>query len=356
MKTIARIMAICLALSTGINANAQFATKSSDSTPTGTVVYSLPMTAITFKVDAVKEEFIAGPYAQYAKKYMGTDARTQNEVNYSLRSISMRPYLEADPSVRIPVNIKSKGAASANFLTLCSQGLIVTSDSYAGKSESWRFPSIAANDQFAGKDVESSLTEATTTLYKMVKTDKGFERVSVSQSQVVEKSAEKKAAETAATIFKLRNMRMAIVTGDTDATYSGEAMEAAVKELLRMEDEYMSLFYGVTQESIQTMNFDVVPSADNKSQMYVAFRLSDTEGLLPESNMSGRPIVLQLEADNFSAAGTPAAKSGDVVYFRVPRTVTAKVLDGENMLMQSRIPVYQLGETQSFPLSSTILK
>ena len=350
-------MAVCLALSAGIGANAQITGKSSESVPSGTVVYSLPMTAITFKVDAVKEEFTAGPYAQYAKKYMGTEARTSDGVNYSLRSITMRPYLEADPSVRIPVNIKSKGVASANFLSLCSQGLIVTADSYAGKSESWRFPSIAANDQFAGKDVESSLTEATTTLYKTVKTDKGFERVSVSQSQVVEKSAEKKAAETAATIFNLRKMRMAIVTGDTDATYSGEAMDAAVKELIRMEDEYMSLFYGVTSESIQTMNFDVVPSADSKSQMYVAFRISDTEGLLPESNLSGRPIVLELEADGFGKSdNSTSGKSSDVVYYRVPRTVTAKVLDGENMLMQSRIPVYQLGEVQSFPISSTLLK
>lgn len=319
--------------------------KAGKSAPSGSVVYSLPVTSITFQVDAVREDFIAGPYAAYAKKYMGSEAKTSNEVNYYLKSIKLVPYLEADPTVRYAVNLKGK---AADFMTLCSQGLVVASDSYTGKEELWRFPSLAGNDRFAGKDAGDNLSTATTTLYKTVKTAKGYERVAVSQSQVVEKSAEKKAAETAATIFKLRNMRMAIVTGDTDATYSGEAMAAAIEELLRMEEEYMSLFYGTTVESIQTMNFDVVPRSDRKEQKYVAFRLSETEGLLPESDLSGRPIVLDLELDDLAAGGSDGR--GDGIFYRVPRTATARVMDGANMLLQTRIPIYQLGETLVFPI------
>ena len=339
---IAALAAGLLAFSQG--ASAQILTQGK-SAPAGAVVYSLPVTSITFNVDAVREDFIAGPYAQYAKKYMGSEARTSNEVNYYLKSIKLVPYLEADPSVRYSVNLKGK---SADYMALCSQGLVVASDSYTGKAEMWRFPSLAGNDQFAGKDVDNNLSTTTTTLYKTVRTANGYERVAVNQSQVVEKSAEKKAAETAATIFKLRSMRMAIVTGDTDATYSGEAMAAAIAELLRMEEEYMSLFYGTTVETVQTMNFDVVPQADRKDQKYVAFRLSETEGLLPASDLSGRPIVLDLELDDLVA--TPSARGGDGIYYRIPRTATARVLDGGQMLLQTRIPVYQLGETLTFPI------
>jgi hypothetical protein len=172
-------------------------------------------------------------------------------------------------------------------------------------------------------------------------------KVYAANSPVLYLEGEKKAAETAATIFKLRSMRMAIVTGDTDATYSGEAMESAIKELLRMENEYMSLFYGTTVESIQTMNFDVVPQADRKEQKYVAFRLSDTEGLLPPSDLSGRPIVLDLELDELVATSD---SRGDGIFYRIPRTATARVLDGGNMLLQTRIPIYQLGQTLTFPI------
>ena len=340
-------MIAALLLGVSAAAPAQILNKVSAS-PSGTVVYSLPVTAINFSVDAVREDFIAGPYAQYAKKYMGSDARTSNEVNYYLKSIKVVPYLEADPSVRISVNLKKEGAGDS-FLKLCSQGLVVASDSYTGKEELWRFPSLAGNDQFAGKDVDNNLSTATTTLYKTVKTATGYEKVAVSQSQVVEKSSEKKAAETAATIFKLRSMRMAIVTGDTDATYSGEAMASAIKELLRMEEEYMSLFFGTTVESVQTMSFDVVPKAASKDHMYVAFRLSDTDGLLPASDLSGRPIVLDLELEGAAAPAAASGKSNGIVY-RVPRIATARVLDGSQMLLQTRIPMYQFGETMNFPL------
>jgi len=340
-KTLTLMFAILLAV---MPARAQILGKDAGATIKGTVVYSLPVTTITFQVDAVREDFIAGPYASYAKKYMGSEAKTANEVNYYLKSIKLVPYLEADPAVRYTAKLNG----DANFLELCSQGLVVASDSYTGKEEIWRFPSIAGGDRYAGKDVDNNLSTATTTLYKTVKTANGYEKVAVSQSQVVEKSAEKKAAETAATIFKLRSMRMAIVTGDTDATYSGEAMNAAINELLRMEEEYMSLFYGTTVESIQTMNFDVVPQHGRKEQKYVAFRISDTEGLLPESDLSGRPVVLDLELEPLVVPQSD--DRGNVIYYRIPRTATARVLDGANILMQTRIPIYQLGEVQTFPI------
>ncbi|MCF0173364.1 MAG: DUF4831 family protein [Bacteroidales bacterium] len=356
MKKIAKILvAASVAAAPFVTADAQQLFKGSE-VPSGVVIYSLPSTSLTFCVEAVREDFKAGPYAQYAQKYMGSEARTSDEVTYSLKSIDLVPYLEADPSVRMAINLKGKATASANFLQFCSQGLIVASDSYTGKAEAWRFPSIANNDQFAGKDVDGNLTDANTTLYRTVKTSTGgYEKVSVSQKQVVEKSAEKKAAETAATIFELRRQRLAIVTGDTDATYSGEAMGAAIGEINRLESEYMSLFYGKSIESVERMNFDVVPSADKKDQMYVAFRLSDSDGLLPASDVMGRPIVLQLELDNLvQNTVKEASKGGETIFYRVPRTATARVLDGEKMLLQTRIPIYQLGQTMSFPLGTAI--
>ena len=359
MKKLTKTFCVMLCMVAGAHAaNAQMLSQSEEQ-PSGTVIYSLPSTSIMMTVVAEKETFIAGPYAQYAQKYMGSEARTEDAVTYTLKSIDLAPYLEADPSTRIAINLSGKGTPAANFLQLCSQGLIVASDSYTGKPEAWRFPSIANNDVFAGKDVDGNLTSTTTTLYKTVNTAEGFQRVAVSQSQVVEKSLEKKAQETANTIFDLRRSRMQIVTGDTDATYSGEAMQAAIAEITRMEQEYMSLFYGTSVTSLQTMNFDVVPTASNAKQMYVAFRISETEGLLPANEVAGRPIVLELTYDkpaSVTTAGVSSSKgaAAGMVYYRVPVVATARVMDGSQMLLQTRIPVYQLGQTVSFPLNSVL--
>ena len=363
MKRLTKTLCALLCLLAGLQmANAQIL-EAGQEQPSGVVIYSLPSTSIMLTVTAEKETFVAGPYAQFAQKYMGSEARTEDAVTYTLKSIDMAPYLEADPSTRIALNISGRGNAAANFLQLCSQGLIVASDSYTGKPEAWRFPSIANTDVFAGKDVESNLTSATTTLYKTVNTAEGFQRVAVSQSQVVEKSLEKKAQETANAIFDLRKSRMQIVTGDTDATYSGEAMQAAISEITRMEQEYMSLFYGASTTSVQTMNFDVVPTApanaSSRQQMYVAFRLSETEGLLPANDVSGRPIVLELSFDKapeVTTGGVASAKllPSSTVYYRVPVIATARIMDGSQMLLQTRVPVYQFGQTVSFPLNSVL--
>ena len=155
-------------------------------------------------------------------------------------------------------------------------------------------------------------------------------------------------------IFTLRQKRIDILTGDTDVTYSGEAMSAVLDEITRLEQEYLSLFIGKSVKQPQTLVFDVVPSAANNKQMYIAFRISDNQGLLPANNVGGRPIVLELVADgeniqNVSAAEATANSKGRIVY-RKPVTVIARVLDGQNILMQGRVPVYQFGKVLSFPV------
>ncbi len=350
LKFILAAAVLCFA----INANGQIL-QPGQAAPAGSIIYSLPSTTILLEVTAEHESFVAGPYAKYAQKYLGIDARTESGDSYKISSIELMPYIEADPSVRVAINLGAAKGASANFLNFCSQGLIITSDSYTGKEARWRFPSVVNESEFAASGATSNLDNRVTTLYKSVATSSGLEKVPVQQTQVVEKSLEKKAEETAALIFALREKRMDIITGNTDATYSGEAMGAAIAEITRLEQEYLSLFIGKGITDTQSMTFDVVPKADNGAQMYIAFRISDTQGLMPASNMGGRPIVLELQREPSAAViSETAASAKGKIYYRNPATMVVKVLDGQKLLLQSRMPVYQLGETLSFPIDIAI--
>lgn len=325
--------------------------------PAGAVVYSLPSTTIALKVTAEHEAYQAGPYAMYAKKYLGIDVRQGSGDFYTIKFVEMVPYVEADPKVSAAVNLQGSKVAPANFLSLCSQGLVVLQDGYTGKAAAWRFPSAVNAQEFLAGST-SNIGNTTTTLYKTVVGADGVEKVPVKQTQAVEKSLEKKAEETAELIFRLRQKRVDIITGDTDATFSGEAMGATLAEIQRLEDEYMSMFIGKSVKDEQTMVFDVVPDASKQKHMYIAFRLSDTQGLLPANNMQGRPFVLELVADGEPIAPTAVsdaalATKGRVAY-RKPVTVVAKLMDGQKVLMQARVPVYQLGKIMSFPLDVTL--
>lgn len=331
------------------------AQKSSD--PVGFLTYSLPSTTISLDVEAVQEKFYAGPYARYAEKYLGIKARQTDETTFQITQIRMVPLLEADQSRRYTVNVK-KGTIDATFLKLSASGLVSFSDANFGDESVWRFPTRTQGD-FSDKGVSSNLTSEATTLYRNSKTESAYSRVAVQQSMVVEKSLEQKAAETAEMILKLRQQRLQIVTGDTDATYSGEAMGAAIEEITRLEKEYMTLFIGYSDFQQQKMRFDVIPQPGLESQMYVAFRLSDTAGLVPADNLSGKPIVMEIVPQAFAEPQVSAdilANAKEVeVYYRIPAICTVKLMDGANLLLQSRMPVYQLGKESSLPVN-VILK
>ena len=319
--------------------------------PAGTISYALPQTSISFEVSAVQEKFFAGPYAKYAQKYLGVQARQEDATTFTVSSVKITPYIEADQNSRYVVTFSGKGAASS-FLKMTSQGLVAVTDGNFGEESAWKF-TLGGDADFSSKGVSSNFTSTTTTLYQKSSSENAAGKIAVQQDMVVEKSPEKKAQEAANMIFSLRKTRIQIVTGDTDATYSGEAMASVLSELERLEAEYMTLFVGYTQVQTQTKTFDVIPDNSSKSHVFVAFRLSDTEGLLPSDNMGGKPYIVELKEQTIGEAHTDlksSARKGGAIMYRIPAICTLKLTDGVNCLLQTRVPVYQYGVDKSYPI------
>ena len=320
----------------------------------GAVVYSLPQTVLSVTVKAQREAFTAGPYAAFAQKYFGVAARTADAVTLTPLEITLTPWVEADPKARFAVTIPEK--SSAGFLQLCAQGLVVMADNYTGKPAPWHFTS-QAGASFEGVDPLGNLGKETTTLYKAVRTDEGYERVPVTQDNVVEKSPDRKAADAAAMVFSLREKRRQIATGDTDATFSGEALQAAIDEITRQEERCLSLFYGIRDISVEEKTFDIVPDPANATGRYTAFRLADH--LQPGSAKEGRAFTLELQKETLSApesAVDSRAREGATVRYRIPAITRCRVYDGTTLLLESRVPVYQLGEETTLPLNVLLTK
>lgn len=348
MKKIIYSAAVAAMMLSGAGASAQDY-KGSD--PMGTISYALPQTCLTLEVEAQQQKFFAGPYAKYAQKYLGIDAKTEDQSTFQVTSVKLTPYVEADQTRRFLIT-PGKGADA--FLQMSAQGLVSITDGNFGNGSMFRFTKPTTGD-FAGKGVSSNITSEATTLYKTQKDEDVYNKIAVQQNMVVEKSLDKKAQEAAEMIFDLREKRVQIVTGDTDATYSGEAMAAAIAEIKALEEEYMMLFIGYSEYQTQTMKFDVVPSASAKSQVYVAFRLSDNEGLVASDNMSGKPYLLELDVKGIENPGNqiPAGSvKGQTAVYRIPAICGVKLTDGVNILLQDRVAVYQLGTESTYQIST----
>ncbi|MBO7118653.1 MAG: DUF4831 family protein [Bacteroidales bacterium] len=273
-----------------------------------------PKTKLSFEVSAVQEKFYAGPYAEFAQKYLGVEAKKEDSSKATLTSVVMNYGSDTDAS---GVSVWSKpGFAKAGF---------------------------------ESKGLTSNYTSEAATLYSA-----GAASRLVSQSMTVQKTPDQKAREAADMIFNLRRNRIQIITGDTDATYSGEAMKAAIDELTALEQEYLSLFLGNTVTEEQTVTFELSPSSDEKDQIYVIFRLSDEEGLLPAEELDGKPYYLDIVPQEIASApfSDPRAisKAKATQTVRIPAICDVKVSDGVKPFLQSRIPVYQLGEDRVYPV------
>lgn len=349
-----------------------------DADPEGYLSYSLPSTVLVLEVEAVRTNFYAGPYAEYAEKYLGITVPQEDSQTYQLKSIKMTPYVEPDNSRRFSVNVP-KGNLDAAFLKLTPVGLISFADAGYGGEVAWRFP-VAGKGDFSDKGVSANLVSESAMLYRNSDKSERYARTMVQQGVLVKKSMEKKAAEMAQKILDARAERYNIVTGNTDATYSGEALQSAIEELKRIEKEYLTLFTGYKETQVETASFEVVPDSEGM-QKYIAFRLSDNEGLVPADNLSGKPILMEIipgafaetdvaKAEEEAAAAAkaqlettgkapkvkaPAEKREVQVYFRLPSVCTVTIKNGVELLLQSRVPVYQLGKESSLPVN-VILK
>ena len=308
-----------------------------------TVTYSLPQTTVTVEVDAVQENFFAGPYAPYAKRFLGIDVREQDASRSYVKEVRLVTRVEADPKARYSVDTKG---VEDRFLALTSQGLVSFQDKLEAGDLVWRFNPQPEAD-FGTRGVTSQTRTETRTIWKEVETDTAFVRMPVEEAYQVQKTPEMKAQEAADMILKARKERFNISTGNTDATFSGEALGAALAELDRVEKEYLTLFTGYTVAREQHGSFDVVPSPEDRMYRYQAFRLSNRDGLVAE----GAGSIYNLEFEPTEVVDPASAKdTRNVVHYRIPAVCNVKLTNGGKTLFESRIPVYQLGLESLYPL------
>lgn len=308
------------------------------------VYYALPRTTFTVQVEARQESFFAGPYASFAQKLLNMQARQKNQVTTVVTKATLIPRTEADPTAWYTTD-----AENSAILALSAQGLVCFSEKAEAGLQAWRFPD-KASASFNGGLITDAEKPTVVIEYKEVQTDTGVVKMPIEHKVMVEKTLEDKAAEAAEVILHLRKERMNIVTGNTDANFYGNSMEVALKEIDRLEKEYLALFEGYTVTKTFNGCFEVVPSAGAGTQRYLVFRLMD-DGFATEGTR-GVPYYLSLEAENPQVAADESASQRrgktNPLRFRTPMVCKVTFTQDAKPLVTARVPVYQLGRESQY--------
>lgn len=305
----------------------------------GDVSYALSRTVLDFNVVVEQEVFQAGPYARYAQKYLGVAARLSDASTCRIVEVGLDSHVEPDQSARY--SFQASSASLPAFVEMTSMGLVSLAP--CSGPGVWKFAPALKTDF---RSVPANLTNVAGMLKR-----KGGDLVR--QNALAEKPEEQKAKEVAERIFDIREYRYRILVGDTDATYSGEAMQATMNELAAMEEELMSLFLGKSEYRTLSGLFELIPDKSVEGQFYIPFRLSDEEGPVVPDNMTGKPVYVQItvEESPVSALDLKNRKPGSYVVYRIPSVCTVKLFEGTTTYLVRRMPVFQFGQLGAMPLA-----
>lgn len=300
---------------------------------TGGVVYALPRTGIRIEVEAEQRILVHGPYFAFAQKYLGiNNAAKADEENWNITNIHLDTYGEPDPSA-----VYKAMGNTGTLLSLTEDGIMVGINSTVRSEENKLITNLLP---FKSDDLNKEWTELS--MHSFLS-----EKDSTKKAGSSFKSFEEKAAEAAADILKYRKRKASILAAKDDKFLpDGEAYKVMVAELDRVINHYVSLFAGKTIISKHQFSFEVMPDGKGGKAL-VAFRFSPTAGVLPASNVSGKPIMLELEPvgelkQKIEATVTPETTTKGI-YYRIPALTQARLLNGSDILAQTKLSIAQFG-------------
>lgn len=221
----------------------------------GKVQYALPTTTLKVTVSVSKVQDIRGYFADYAESLLGlTNIIQQNRTYYKLNSVDIEPITAPDDS-------KVFVAYTSNYdlAKLWQEESITATDVLAATPLTTYTTHTATLPDFFKNYADISYTQQSETFVDTKIIDGVVTQVPASHTKTVSKSFESKAREAADAIVKSRKDQYNLAAGEQETPYSGEAMQTMLSELKKWENNYMSLFTGVSISDTMVYVFYITP-------------------------------------------------------------------------------------------------
>ena len=288
------------------------------------VTYALPKTSLIVTAEVTKVTCMAGPYYKYAEKYLGVkDVVTNDHEYYELGKIYLENKGVPDEENTYTIEFKSRTVAPYVYLT--EDGLMCSINADYTPAESNL------------KNTKHEAQAAETTDVTAVMTEELLMAGSVTrQAEVAAKQ-----------IYRLRESKMDIVSGEADnMPPDGEAMKLVLQQLTDQEQALTTLFIGRRQRKTTFHEVRIVPQDDLNKE--VLFRFSEKLGVLDADDLGGQPVYLSLHATERAPELDPkeAEKKEKMlkgIVYNVPGKARVEIETGTKKLYRGEVQIVQFG-------------
>lgn len=293
------------------------------------LAYNLPTTMAEVRLHITKTDKKAGPYYKYAQKYLGVqDVIAEDAVIYTIDNIEIVEKGIADPEYAYLVKFRA-GTTPSIFLS--KEGTLMSVNVEPETGNTGSVQTTAQSSSSAKRPAYSVLNE---------------EQLSAGSTAKMAESAAKQ-------IYRLRESRINIATGDVDhLPADAESYRMIMKQHDDQEAALTEMFLGTSDSKsyVETIRFD--PSTSTGKE--VLFRFSSKLGLLEKDNLAGEPYTIKVDILEDLRPEEAQAKKGAKnkekgIAYVTPGKVAVSLIYNNKKLKNSVLQISQLGDIKQLP-------
>jgi hypothetical protein len=335
-------------------------TETSQSQSNG-IFYYLPRTVVVADVMVRKTNYIPGPFSEYAEQYIGYVGIPTRSSLYEIENIILSTNSEADPDQLYYIELDKNSNA---LFELEENGLLrnVNIQSTAEeKSELKKEKDLEKEEKEESRKMMTLLNirEKQDTIYQrqiidsVVVEKRSIERVFIKSTK------EESARDAAKKITDIRNQKFSLISYNEDIAFESGTIEAMLRELNKMEEEYFKLFLGYTETENIAYRFYFTPGNDIKGYQPL-FKFNPGKGVNDSLRMIMETVYISQEKDNVTQKikdftlvnqkeqGKKKQKYQGLAY-RIPEEANYKIIWNNKVLTSATFSIAQLGSVQYLP-------
>ncbi|MDR1356173.1 MAG: DUF4831 family protein [Tannerellaceae bacterium] len=287
------------------------------------LTYSLPKTSLVIQAEVIKTMTKAGPYYQYAEKYLGVKKPVEEDRTFfRLGRITLEG--KGIPDIDNTYIVEFKSGTTAPYAYITEDGLLCSINAEYEQAKA----TLVNHQSYTDQDEEPEMPLL-------------FEELLMAGS--VAKQAEVAAKQ----IYRIRESRLNILTGEADnLPPDGEAMKVVIEELDRQEKALTTLFTGSSVKETSYYDVTLVPYEDTERE--VLFRFSDLLGIVDADDLGGAPVYINLKTQRPLRQPDPkeAEKKEKMmkgIIYNVPGKADVEIQMNRKPLYKGEILVAQFG-------------
>lgn len=308
--------------------------------------YALPATAFKITVKVIKVRDLKGYYAEHAQSLLGlSHIISENRTHYRLHQVLIQTIEVPDYKHAYLVELSSAQDKGKLLCSLFNEGLPTLP---TGGIVNYTAATDSVPDFFSNyADPSFIQTEAAFVETKII--DGVVTQIPANKTKTVQRTDRQKAQEAADVINKSRQDQYQLASGEQETAYSADAVKAMIAELKQTEENYLSLFKGLTLEDQQEYTFFVLPGTETTVPL---FSFSEDNGISFSGNdktynLSLSP-VFDLSAYHTGTGGKKSKVSG--YRYRTPMPTHITLTCGKDQVHDYGIMnIYQFGDIQTLP-------